>query len=235
MQIPNGKYTGTPTNFSITKSAGGALMIGIDFDLLNDGFTGKNIRANQCLFYKNGDQSDPTTEMLKQCFNWPGDNTHWLKHQCESGAMNKIEVELVIEEEAYEDRNGEQKTAARVRYINPIRGLKLKESDPEEAIMAEFGARLRTKAGTQTPASNAAPIPHSAPPSSTPPPSNAPGCTMQEAWDTVNANAPGAFSGDVSQAWKDKRAELFGSKADDALSPQDWHRLKVELEDNIPF
>jgi hypothetical protein len=231
MDITNGKYTAKAVAAQVQEKQSGAVMLKIVFDLTDEGFAGQQITAMECLHLKSGDQNDRTYETLAACYGWDKADIFWLEDKAMSGELAEIPVKLTIELESFTGTNGKNHTGPKVKWIDPLQQVTVTPEPQRNELRARLG-----KPSSPAPTPAPKPAPRSTPPGSTPPPGTpAPGCTMQEAWDAFCAASPGALSADLAKAWKDKCFELFASKPAEAITPQEWYKLQLALEDNIPF
>jgi hypothetical protein len=249
MNLPPATYTAKPREASVYESKAGALMAAIVFDITSEGYTGQRITSHQCLAKKDGSLSDITIETFKQCFGWDGSDFFWIEDACKNGALAECEVELVIEEEQYQDnKTQEWKTSPKVRYINPIGGgsIKLPASADRNSVRARYGASLRALGGgapkapqpapTAPPSQSQHPLPGVPAPSARPPSTApAPTSTMDKAWEACCAAYQNMPSDQLEKVWFTTRERMFPGR-EKSMTGADWHTLVEAFQnDDVPF
>jgi hypothetical protein len=124
-----GTHRARATEWALGMSSTGKEQIAIMFELVGGPHDGKHITA---FLYFTDNTVDRTLESMRHC-GWDSDNLAELDN------LGANEVELVIEDESYEG-----KTRSRVKWINRVSRLALKEQlDPGQ--VAAFAARMRGK------------------------------------------------------------------------------------------
>jgi hypothetical protein len=100
--------------------------------------------VSQCLVQKDGTVSEITIRMLRDCWGWDGQDPFWL---AEPANLDGKEVEIVVEEESFIGRDGQERTAVKVRYINLVGGRRPEPAD-RKAVLAKYGAKFRALSGS---------------------------------------------------------------------------------------
>lgn len=222
------------------ESASGAQMVGLQFEVqLQEGGT-EPIAAQVCIIQKDGTPSQFTIDMLVKCFQWtPGD---WTALQGEGCVAGK-EVDLVIDYETFTDRNGEERTALKVRYINApgeTRGMPA-AAPPEhlKALAAKYGAQFRALGGG---------VPAKPPTKATIPPKLGVKPPVIKGPPKPTAKAPEKATSTVDTAWAACQ-KTYGDEAEakwleclssmgidvDKATPEEWAKVEAAMEDNVPF
>lgn len=211
-------------------------MVALNFDITSPGFEAESITSHECLAQKDGTISQISFETFKQCFGWGGADPFQLVDDAESGALRERPVELVIEQESFTGSDGQQKTGARVKFINPIGG-RLPESADRNSIMSEYGARLRALGGTTATVNSAktTTVPTKAPAPSAPPAAPLAGCTKDAAWHTACTAKHGMSDAELNTDWFDTLGRMFPGRTEQSLQPQDWAKVKEHYADDVPY
>jgi hypothetical protein len=124
-----GTHRARAEEWQLGVSSTGKEQIGVMFQLIGGAHEGKHITW---FGYFSDGAIDRTLESLRHC-GWDSDNL------AELDSLGANEVELVIEDETYEG-----KTRSKVKWVNRISRLQMKEQMTPQQVAA-FAARLRGK------------------------------------------------------------------------------------------
>ncbi len=233
-----GRYTVTAPERAVYESRNGALIFAAK--CVVDEQAGIGITAYQTLVQKDGTLSERTIQALRDIFAWDGVDPLWLQ----DADLGAVQFDITVEPD--EDQNG--KPTVRVSWLNPVGqggGPVLTKGD-RNAILAKYGAKFRAVAGgAQIPrpvARLAAPRPVPAAPAQQPPSVPESSASMEDAWKAL-CSAPNAPLNDraaLSERWHALVREHGGGRPQDAMTPEDWGRVKDAAakawgEDDIPF
>lgn len=142
-----GKYRGLPVDGGLGETSTGKEEVAIAFDLLHEELKGQRITG---YFYFTDGTVESTFKALRAC-GWKGTElTDWLDFK--KALPEPQEVELVIEPEAQKnkdgvaivDEQGNPVMRARVRWVNPVGRMGLREPLAADKAAA-FAARLKAK------------------------------------------------------------------------------------------
>ena len=141
VQLAAGRYTAQAISAGAYETPGGALMVGIQWELANPAHD--TITSRTCLISKAGVvQEKAIAAIRKWAPGWDGVTMEWFGLNCPG-----IEVDLTIERRV-DSYDGREKPE--VAFIDPV-GSKERSAIPaadQKALGAKFGAKLRALAGT---------------------------------------------------------------------------------------
>ena len=242
MQMENGSYAARMIKpdqgaASVYETESGALMLALKFQIAGDG---PIITARQCLV-SGRNAKNPSTVMenaiksLKSWSGWDGSDPYWFIDT----DLSEIDVELVVENESYQDQQGNTRTGPSVKWINKPgsgAGKALPDAADRKLILAKYGSKFRALSGG-VPAKAPAPRAPTAAPAPTAPPARKRTAkeAMEAAWAALEKATP-----DTEQAIRETRwfalIDETGSPAD-ALTPEVWDaiRAKIESTADLPF
>lgn len=219
-----GTYTARALEGVVWETNKGALMITFLFVTEDH----QRIKGGQCLVQKDGTVSEITMRTLKECFGWDGQDPFWLT---EPANLEGKDVELVVEMRSFVGDDGQTREAPSVRYINPVGGSdRMPESASRSSILSKYGAKFRALSGG-APAAKPKKV---AKPAPAPKPAG-PTSTMEECWGILCGNMDGKTAEEMESAWFAVIERLFPGKNNSDLTPQDWGKVKAEVEDNVPM
>lgn len=134
--MENGIYRARAKSWALAEAKTGSVQVAVLFELLTEGMVGQTITWYGFWTDKTWER---TVESLKYC-GWEGDDPSDLQ------GLDKNEVDLVVENESYEDEQGITRTRPRVRWVNRPGGLAIAAPlapDKAKAFAAEFRDRIR--------------------------------------------------------------------------------------------
>ena len=133
--LPEGKYVMRATGAALKKSGNGNTYLVMSFDVTQGPYAGHSAFKS---FHFTDKALERTVEDLQLC-GWTGDDPSEINSENLCGCDTN-EVRCVIEHESY-DRDGEQRIAVKVKWINALdSGLK---SNVSTADAAAFGASMK--------------------------------------------------------------------------------------------
>ena len=251
MQIENGKYPAQPTGrVEVGEHENGCLIAKMEFDLGE----GRTISNTFWLTTKDGGVNTRSIETLKEIFGWDGADPFWLEDH--AAEFVDVSVQLVIENHTFTGRDGVERIAPEVKWVNPtgggMGGAQVANGD-RTSLLAKYGAKLRAVSGG-TPVSKK-PVPQSAPQKQPDLPSPvAPGAMgdkppvtpkkavlpsdMNACWKALTdamANKPRT---EVEAKWFEIIKAVHGDKQQPEYTPGDWGMIMDQLRktfDNLPF
>lgn len=139
--LPAGRYSARAIDAGVYETKGGALMLGVLWELQND--ARDSIRSHTCLVSKAGIVQERRIESIREWApGWDGVALEWFAEHCA-----EFNVELVIERRVDAQ---DQTEKPEVLYINPVGGKPgfVKPSpESQRALGEKYGARLRAIAG----------------------------------------------------------------------------------------
>lgn len=236
IDLAAGRYNARALSAGAYETPGGALMVGVQWELENPAHD--TITSRTCLISKAGVvQEKRIAEIRKWAPGWDGVSTEWFGQH-----FTEFEATLTIERRV-DSYDGKEKPE--IAFIDPVGGGDhgvIPVSD-QKALGAKFGARLRALAG-------ATPKPMNPPPK---PPANPPkppqGKNAQPNIDAARQTAWGTFTmtykgGDAERdaAWFALLARAVPGKTDyNAFTADDWGAVidaagkANPVADDIPF
>jgi hypothetical protein len=245
MNIENGTYPAHPTGrVDVGEHSNGCLIAVIEFAFKDGGTISNTFWLTQ----KDGAVNTRSVETLKTLFGWDGSDPFWLADHATE--LTEVEVELVIENESFQGRDGSTKTAPKVKWVNPVGGGGVQiASNDRKALLSKYGAKLRAVSGgapakkAVTP--NVPPAKEAVPPVKKQPdlppvvPKKTTGTSnMNTCWKALTDAMADKPRGAVEDQWFEILKECHGDKAQDAFTPEDWgvvvEKMKT-LFDNLPF
>lgn len=141
INLPGGVYHARAISAGAYETTGGALMLGVQWELDNEGRN--TITSRDCLITKAGAVMERNIKSIREWApGWDGVDTEWFGQH-----FSEIDVNLVIERRV-DSYDGKEKPE--VKYINPINRAShgaIPGAD-QKALGAKFGAKLRAFAGT---------------------------------------------------------------------------------------
>ncbi len=222
ISLAAGTYHATAISAGAYETAGGALMLGVQW--LIDNAAQNTITSRTCLISKAGVVMEKQIKSIREWApGWDGINTEWFADH-----YHEFDVNLVIERRVDSYDNTEKPEVA---FINPI-GSAVRGAIPnadQKAIGAKFGAKLRALAGTmpKPPAAN--------------PPAKVPTAAEKKtaAWNAFKAKCPGDDN-TINAAWVDLVATAVPGKTDyAAFTIADWDAVIKAVDafipDDMPF
>jgi hypothetical protein len=244
MQIENGTYPARPTGrVDVGEHANGCLIAAIEFAMEGGG----TISNTFWLTTKDGAVNTRSVETLKTLFGWDGSDPFWLVDH--ANELTGVEVELVIENESFQGRDGSTKTSAKVKWVNqPGGGGVQVANNDRKSLMSKYGAKLRAISGGVS-----APTKKTVAPPSVPPPAKkqpeippvAPTKTtggntsdMNTCWKALTDAMADKPRGAVEDQWFELLKSVHGDKAQDNYTPEDWGAVTEKMKtlfDNLPF
>lgn len=252
MHIPDGTYRARPTTAAVNESESGALVLYLGVRLED----GQELTSYHTLVNKDGALNTRTIDNLKAWSGWDGVDPFWFV----DAELGGIEIEVVIANEEFVGKDGQTRTAAKVKWVNPPggSGAGMKESGDRRALLAKHGAKFRANAGgaaagrgqkaeaggeRRTP--NAGPGREQRPEGATrtPPAARAAPARSAEAepsdinacWDEFCKVNAGVAQADLEQAWFALVDEVGGGKGQDQFTPGDWGRVMAEIGNRLPM
>jgi type IV secretory pathway VirB10-like protein len=162
----------------------------------------------------------------------------------------EIPVELVIENETFTGDDGNDHTAPKVKWVNPVGGGGVKVANGDRtSLLAKYGAKLRAVSGGTPAAKKTMPPAPAKQPELPPSPAmgNKPPVTsktpvlpsdMNACWKALTdamANKPRA---EVEAKWFEIIKDVHGDKPQMEYTPGDWGMVMEQLRktfDNLPF
>ena len=133
--LPEGKYVMRATGAALKKSGNGNTYLVMSFDVTQGPYAGHSAFKS---FHFTDKALERTVEDLQLC-GWTGDDPSEINSENLCGCDTN-EVRCVIEHESY-DRDGEQRIAVKVKWINGMdSGLK---SNVNASDAAAFGASMK--------------------------------------------------------------------------------------------
>ena len=243
-----GACEGSQSGIIIYETERGALCVAVPCVVAEGDQAGEKIRATLTLAKSDGTLMDRTIANLKEVFGWDGVDPFTLMDKAFDDVLFQIEVDMEI---AVDPKTGQGRTDdhgnpvyyPKVKWVNPLGGKAINMPTPanRQSVLAKYGGKFRALSGgahVKSPAPAAAPAkPAPAPvkPPVKPAPKapvvpTGPASTMEEAWDTCcerNPNGPEAV-------WSEVMGTMFPEKTNSDMTPQDWGKLKLMFEDDIP-
>ena len=144
--IAPGEYTGVVTAHALGRTGKGREQLAIAFRVdVGDG------TSQELTWYGYfTDRARPTTIKALQNLGFDFERHDWRVSALNgTDVLVGVEATVVVEHEAYTDREGRARTTARIRWVNRPGGLALKER-MDEAEAASFDNDLRAKLVTET-------------------------------------------------------------------------------------
>lgn len=129
MEIENGKYKARGVKGELGLTSTGKEQVGVELALTGDGYVGTSLTWYGYFT----DAALPFTIKTLRTLGWQGSDLADLS------GIDANEVELVVENEEYEGKN-----RTRVKFINAIGGLSMKEPLPADRAKA-FAAAMKGK------------------------------------------------------------------------------------------
>lgn len=134
--LPEGKYTARATGAALKKSANGNTYLVMSFDVTSGTFEGYTAYKS---FHFTDKALERTVEDLQRC-GWQGDDPSEIGRDGNLCGCDTNDVRITVEHEPYE-RDGEPRTAVKVKWIDAIDGgLK---SNVSQSDAAAFGASMK--------------------------------------------------------------------------------------------
>lgn len=237
MQIENGKYPAHPTGrVEVGEHKNGCLIATLEFDIGE----GRTISNTFWLTTKDGAVNTRSIETLKEIFGWDGADPFWLADHATE--LVDIPVELVIENETFTGDDGNDHTAPKVKWVNPVGGGGVKVANGDRAsLLAKYGAKLRAVSGGTTPLAKKSAPPPSAPPKTNPPTATKkanPPSTMEDCWKAITEAMAEKPRAEVEAKWFEIIKDVHGDKPQMEYTAADWGAVMAKLRevfDNLPF
>lgn len=134
LELNDGVYPARGVTAQLGESGNGTAQVGVQFRLTSEGFEGKYITA---FLYFTEKTTDKTIEALRNC-GWKGDDLSDLT------GIDTEDVELVIANEEYTDKDGNKKVGPKVQWVNKPGGggIAMKKAMAPDAAKA-FGAKMK--------------------------------------------------------------------------------------------
>lgn len=235
MNIENGTYPARPTGrVEVGEHANGCLICSMEFTM--DSGT---ISNTFWLTTKDGAINTRSVETLKTLFGWDGADPFWLEDY--AGEFAEIDVDLVIENETFQGRDGSTKTASKIKWVNtPGGGMGVQVANNDrKALLTKYGAKLRAVSGG-TPAKKFSPPPTapSMPPVKPPVKKGGATSTMNNCWKELTDRMADKPRQEVEDRWFSILKDCHGDKVQDAYTPEDWGSVMEKLQtmfDDLPF
>ena len=210
IELAAGKYNARALSAGAYETPGGALMVGVQWELDNPAHD--TITSRTCLVSKAGVvQEKRIAEIRQWAPGWDGVSTEWFGQH-----FTEFEVVLTIERRV-DSYDGREKPE--VAFIDPIGGGSGHGTIPaadQRALGAKYGAKLRALAG-------ATPKPVTPPPGAATPAAPDPVAAKKTAaWNAFKATFTGA-DGERNAAWFALVAKAVPGKNDyAAFTAADW-------------
>lgn len=242
MQIDNGRYPAHPTGrVEVGEHKNGCLIATLEFDIGE----GRTISNTFWLTTKDGAVNTRSIETLKEIFGWDGADPFWLADH--AAELVEIPVELVIENETFTGDDGNDHTAPKVKWVNPVGGGGVKVANGDRAsLLAKYGAKLRAvsggtpavpKAAAAKPAAKPPAAPANVPPP-VPPKKNVLPSDMNACWKALTDAMAEKPRVEVEAKWFEIIKAVHGDKPQPDYTPLDWGMVMEQLRktfDNLPF
>ena len=238
IELTAGKYKARALCAGAYETPGGALMVGVQWELDNP--ARDSITSRTCLVSKAGVvQEKRIAEIRKWAPGWDGISTEWFgQHFTEFEAVVTIQRRV-------DSYDGKEKPE--VAFIDPIGSGSDHAAIPaadQKALGAKYGARLRALAGTM-PKPILPPPPDAPKPAATKPAAPDPVAEKKTAaWNAFNGAFVGA-DGERNAAWFALVARAVPGKTDyGAFTADDWDAVIAEAKtvapadngaDDLPF
>lgn len=230
IELAAGKYRARALSAGAYESTGGALMVGVQWELDNP--ERNTITSRTCLISKAGVvQEKRIAEIREWAPGWDGVSMEWFGQH-----FTEFDVEVVIERRVDSYDNKEKPEVA---FINPVGGGSGHNAIPaadQKALGAKYGARLRAIAG-------AAPKPmNTATPATPKPAAHDPVAEKKTAaWNAFKETYTGA-DGERNTAWFALVARAVPGKTDyNTFTADDWDAVinaaksAAPAVDDMPF
>lgn len=239
MQLENGKYPAQPTGrVEVGEHENGCLIAKMEYDLGE----GRTISNTFWLTTKDGAVNTRSIETLKEIFGWDGADPFWLADH--AAEFVDVSVELVIENHTFPGRDGVERTAPEVKWVNPIGGgmggVQVANGD-RTSLLTKYGAKLRAVAGgTPVPKKTTPPVPPILT-NATPPPAPKKAVLpsdMNACWKALTDAMADKPRAEVEAKWFEIIKAVHGDKPQPEYTPGDWGMVMEKLKktfDNLPF
>ena len=222
-----GKYNARAISAGAYETPGGALMVGVQWELANPAHD--TITSRTCLISKAGVVMEKAiANIRKWAPGWNGVETEWFgKH------FTEFEARLTIERRV-DSFDGREKPE--VVFIDPINGGSEHGAIPaadQKALGAKYGARLRALAST-------VPVPQrtAAPTTAAPVADNSVADKKDAAWNAFKETFTGN-DGERNAAWFAVLARAVPGKTDyNAFTAADWNAVQDAVKmaaGSMPF
>lgn len=220
----------------VYETKNGALCAAIPCTIAEGPETDKELKHTATIVLRDGTLNTRTIDTLKEVFGWDGADPFWLTE----ADLSEARFEIVVQDDPGKnddgspklDQQGNQVFYSKVQWLNPLgQAMKMPEPADRKSVLAKYGSKFRALAGgtaVKAPAKNPPPAAKKSPPPAAP---AGPTATMEEAWESCQANHPEQ----AEEIWSKAIAKLFPNKTNSDLTPADWGKLKLTFDDNIPF
>ena len=140
MAITDGTYSAKATGECVLGESNdkGTPFLEVNFKILNGPNQGGTVRWTG---YFTENTSERTIQSLQYC-GWEGDDLSEFADGKLHG-IDRNEVSIEVKLESYKNKDGEDRTAPRVSWVNRAGGFLNKEAAMNEGAAAAFGARMR--------------------------------------------------------------------------------------------
>ena len=220
-ELKAGKYNAHSLRAGAKETQGGALMLGIEWQIDPGDDT---ITSWTCLVSKAGAVMERAFKQIRTWAPaWDGNPDWFSEHPTE------FDVVLTIERRVY---NGVERPE--VVYIDPIGGgIHGIPEDDQKALKDKFGARLRAFASTlPKPVETAKKTPP--PPAASQPSPAQPPVSIDDVWEIFSDKYAGPKD-EVNTAWREFLTESVGRTDYKTFTQEELQELKKAANDYLPF